>query len=549
MKETRTWRCTQWNVAVALGLCLLTVAGAAAPARAQDEMARDVMTRDEMTRSAAGLRLQDGVLTLSLEEAIGIALERNLSLVVERYRRSESEFRLDESRGIYDINTRVDLSAFDETNPAASNLDGADIRASEGTSLNFNVSKLVPTGGTASVVWDNSRFKTNSTFALLNPSFNVDFDLRFVQPLMRNSGRETVESGIRVARNNIEISRENFELQVIGVLQLVADAYWSLIEAQAQLGVAEESLGLAEKLHDQNRVRVEVGTLAPLELVTSEAGIATRKEEIIRARALVGDTEDLLRQLLNLNEAEVWAASIAPETDPEMPPIKLDVEGAVETALERRAELRARRLGQDNLQIDALFRANQARPELNLALNYGYNGLGGDVTSRDFLTGEILFEAPGDYGDALDQITGGDFDGWSAALNFTYDIGNRQRKAQRALAEVAVERGEAELEDLELLVITEVRRLARLVEASAEARESARVSTRLAEKNLDAEQKRYQNGMSTSFQVLEIQEDLSQARSREVNTIAAFRKALTRYYQAVGTLIEEAGVELLDPDS
>jgi len=540
MRTTRTWRTiNQSTPAVALGICFLMIVGAAAPARSQDAAAE----------SPTSLRLEAGVLTLSLEEAIAIALERNLSLVVERYQRSESQFRLDGSLGIYDINTRADVGIFDETNPAASNLDGADIRASDGLNWNFNLSKLVTTGGTASVIWNNNRFETNSTFALLNPSYNVDFDVSFVQPFMRNAGKEIVETGIRVARNNVEISREDFELQVIGVLQLVGDAYWSLIEAQAQLEVAKESLSLAEKLHAQNRVRVDVGTLAPLELITSEAGIATRKLEIIRARALVGDTEDLLRQLLNLNQPEVWAASITPETDPEMAPITLDVEGAVETALERRPELRARRLGQDNLQIDAQYRANQARPELNLAVTYGYNGLGGDVTSRDFFTGEILFQAAGDYGDALDQITGGDFAGWSAALNFSYDIGNRERKAQRALADVAVDRGRAEIEDLELGVITEVRRLARLVDASAEARESARVSSNLAEKNLDAEQKRYQNGMSTSFQVLEIQEDLSLARSAEVATIATFRKALTRYYQAVGTLIEEAGVEFVDSGS
>ncbi len=528
----------QVNRAAALGLGLLVLL-AAAPAGAQDPAGG----------AAADVRIDDGVVSLRLDEAISIALERNLSLVVERYRRSESVLRLDESKGIYDVNTRADLSIFDETNPAASNLDGADIRATEGTSWNFDVSKLLPSGGTASVSWNNSRFKTNSTFALLNPSFDVNLDFSFVQPLLRNAGRGVVESGIRVARNNVEISRENFELQVIGVLQAVVDAYWSLVEAQAQLEVAEESLSLAEKLHEQNRVRVEVGTLAPLELVTSEAGIATRKEEIIRARAVVDDAEDLLRQLLALNETEIWAASISPETDPEMTPVTLDIEGAVVTALERRAELRGRRLGQDNLEIDATFRANQARPEVNLAVTYGFNGLGGDVTERDFFTGEILFQAPGGYSDALDQITGADFEGWSAALNVSYDIGNRTRKAQRALAEVAVERGAAEIEDLELGVITEVRRLARLVEAAAEARESARVSRRLAEKNLDAEQKRYQNGMSTSFQVLEIQEDLSQARSREVNTITGYRKALARYHQAVGTLIEESGIEVVDPEA
>jgi outer membrane protein len=540
MTTIRKWGTSSQPTRVgALGLCLLMLVASATPIVAQ-EMA---------PAAGTALQMQDGVLSLSLEDAISIALERNLSLVVERYRRDESELRLDESRGIYDINTRVDLGAFDESSPQASQLDGAAVQMTEGTRWNFNLGKLVPSGGTASITWNNSRFETNSQFALLNPSFTVDFDLSFVQPLLRNSGRNVVETGIRVARNDVEISRENFELQVIGVLQQVVDAYWSLVEAQAQLQVAEESLALAEKLHDQNRVRVEVGTLAPLELVTSEAGIATRKEEIIRARAQVGDAEDLLRQLLNLNRADVWAAAIAPETDPEMTPVALDVEQAVATALERRPELRASRLGQDNLAIDAMYRANQARPALDFAVTYGYNGLGGDLTSRDFPSGEILFQAPGDYGDALDQITGGDFDGWSASLNFSYDIGNRERKAQRALAEVAVERGKAELEDLELQVITGVRRLARLVEAAAEARESARVSRHLAEKNLDAEQKRYQNGMSTSFQVLEIQEDLSQARSREVNSITGYRKALTRYYQALGTLIEESGVDVVEPGS
>ena len=541
MRTTRTSRTTKESArTLAIGLCLLLTVGATAPAAAEEAM----------TPPGTSLRMQDGVLALTLEEAISIALERNLSLVVERYRSSESDLRLDESRGIYDINTRIDLAAFDESSPQASQLDGAEVRMTDGQEWNFSLSKLVPSGGTTSVTWNNNRFESNSLFASINPSFSVDFDLAFVQPLMRNAGKAVTESGIRVARNNVEISRENFELQVIGVLQLVEDAYWSLVEAQAQLEVAEESLALAEKLHEQNRVRVEVGTLAPLELVTSEAGIATRKEEIIRARALVGDTEDLLRQLLNLNQAEVWAAAILPETDPEMTPVELDLEAAVATALERRPELRAQRLGQENLAIDAMFRANQAKPALDLAVTYGYNGIGGDLTLRDvFGTGDIIFQAPGGYDDALDQITGLDFEGWSAALNFSYDIGNRSRKAQRALADVAVERGEAELDDLELQVITGVRRLTRLVEASAEARESARVSRRLAEKNLDAEQKRYQNGMSTSFQVLEIQEDLSQARSREVNTITGYRRALARYYQAVGTLIEKSGVELVEPGS
>ncbi len=496
----------------------------------------------------ADLRLAEGVLRLTLDEAIELALERNLALSVERYRRSESELRLDEALGIYDFQSGADISAFDETSPAASNLDGADVQQSEGVIWNFNLSRLVPTGGQASLDFNNRRIQTNSTFALLNPSFRTDFDLTFSQPLLRGRGRDTTESGIRIARNNIAISEESFELQVISVLQQVEEGYWNLVEAQAQLGVAKESLALAQKLHEQNKVRVEVGTLAPLELVQSEAGIATRQEEIIRAQGAVGDAEDRLRQLLNLNHPEAWAATIEAETEAEIQPIQLDVERAVVTALQRRPELRSLRRGQENLAITAALRRNQVLPQLNLSVTYGFNGLGGDITSRDFFTGEILFQAPGSYGDALQQVADADFEGWSAGLNFSYPIGNSERKAQMALAEVAVERGEAELADQELAVVTEVRRLARFVDTAAQARESARVSRRLAERNLEAEQKRYENGMSTSFRVLEIQEDLTGARSREVNAITGYRKALILYYRALGTLMQESDVEVVIDD-
>ena len=159
-------------------------------------------------------------------------------------------------------------------------------------------------------------------------------------------------------------------------------------------------------------------------------------------------------------------------------------------------------------------------------------------------TGEIIEPLPGGYSDALDQITEADFDGWSAAVNLVYPFRNRAARAAGTLAEVAWERGEAELRDLELGVATDVRRLVRAVLTAEKARESAAVSRRLEEKNLEAEQKRYDNGMSTSYQVLEIQEDLSAARSREVTSITTYRLALVSYYRAVGGLLEQSGVEI-----
>ncbi len=532
-------RCAQ-SLGTAL-LILLPLAGAvASPASDQG-----IEIRAEVFEPAApNLGIEDGKLSLSLEDAIAIALHRNLSLHVERYALEESRFGIMRSLGIYDVNTRADVFAFEENSPTATILGGADVQINEGVGWNLGADRLVPSGGTVSLDWNNQRNETNSRFASLNPSYRIDFDVRFVQPLLRDSGRQATERGIKIARTNLDISRETFEAQVIEILRQVQDAYWNLVEALEQLKVAEESLELARQLHEQNRIRVEVGTMAPLELVQSEAGVATREEEIIRAQALVGDSEDILRQLLHLEN--VWQTTVVPLTDPVTDRISIDLDKSIENALRERPVVVSKKLANGNQQIDALYFRNQKRPRLDLSLRYGWNGIGGDLKQTDFLTGEVLFEAPGGYGDAIDQVTGLDFEGWSLALNFAYPVENRLARAQSAIADVAVERSEAELAQLELQVMTGVRRLSRLVETAAKVIDSARASRILEERNLDAEQKRYANGMSTSYRVLEIQEDLTAARSREVSAITGYRKALALFYQATGQLIEESGVVLAE---
>jgi outer membrane protein TolC len=492
------------------------------------------------------LRIESGELKLSLDEAIAIALERNLSLIVQRYFQEQATLTVKQNLGIYDVFSTVDLATLEETSPAASNLDGADVQEFEQQRWDFGFDQLVPSGGTVFLDWRNNRQETNSLFATLNPSYRIDLDLTFTQPLLRDMGRLATERNLTISRTNRDISRENFELQVTSVILQVEDAYWNLAEARAQLQVAEESLALAKQLHEQNQIRVEVGTLAPLELVQSEAGVAVREVEIIRARAAVGDRADVLRQLLNLErQGDLWALPVVPTSDPFADALEVDLDQAISTALASRPEIRRKNLALQNQQLDVDYFRNQRRPRLDLALSYGLNGVGGDVTDRDLFTGEVLSEQSGDYGDAIDQILDGDFDGWRVALNFAYPIQNRTASAQSAIADVSFERGQAELDDLELGVVTEVRRVARALEASAEAVESAEVSRRLEEKNYEAEQKRYENGMSTSFQVLQIQEDLSDARSRYVTSVATYRRALALHYQSIGKLIDKSGVEIV----
>jgi outer membrane protein TolC len=505
-----------------------------------------VSTEQPDLASKPALAIANGEVQLSLEEAKAIALERNLTLIVERYTTEEADLFVKQNRGIYDVFSTVDMGQSEDSAPTASNLAGAEVQEFKQRDWNFGFDQLISTGGNVFLDWNNNRTETNSLFATLNPAYRIDLDLSLSQPLLRNAGKLATNRNITIARTNRSISLENFERQVTAVLLAVEEAYWNLAESIAQLEVAMESEALAVQLHEQNKIRVEVGTLAPLELVQSEAGVADRVVEIIRARASVGDRADVLRQLLNIERSEdLWSMPINPNTDPFSEPFEVDVESAIETALAERPELRSKMLSLSNQELDVRYFRNQQRPRLDLNVTYGLNGVGGDTTDRDFLTQEILSTSQGDYGDAIDQILNADFDGWRAALNFAYPIQNRTAEANRAIAEVNYNRGQAEFQDIELAVVTEVRRVARLLEASAEAVESAGVSRRLEEKNYEAEQKRYENGMSTSFQVLRIQEDLTGARSRFVAAVAAYRRALALHYQSIGKLIEVSGVSIV----
>ncbi len=534
------------RLVAALALLWTCAAGALpAPAAAGVAAPIEVSSASRGEIAAPDLRVEGDQLLLTSQEAVRMALERNLGLQAVRYDRERARLGIAAAMGAYDLGLYGALSASEDESPAASNLDGADVQEQNRRGLTVGLSQLLPTGGTGSLQWVNGRFESNSQFAILNPSFSSGLDVSFSQPLLRGFGRQATEYTIEIARNSDVIARDRFVQQVTATIQAVENAYWSLVGSRYQLRVAEESLALARELHENNKTRVEVGTLAPLELVQSEAGIATREEEIIRARAAIGDAEDLLRTLLYLPAGPLWEKTIVPETEVEIEPRPAVLATALQEAMTRRPELAVQKSSIHGLALDAAFRRQELKPRLDLTATYGFNGVGGDVIVRG-PGGEVLQVLDGGWGDALEQITDLDFPGWSIALEFRYPLQNRTAKARSAIAEVELEQGRVELSRLEQLVSTEVRTAVRGLETSRQQIESARVSVRLEEKNLDAERKKYENGLSTSFQILQVQESLTAARSRLVAALTGYRRALVEYHRAVGSLLEESSVRVAD---
>lgn len=507
---------------------------------------RVVSTAPDPQLHPSSLPVAEGAIQLSLDDAVTVALQRNLNLLVQRFGREQFRLGIAEQLGIYDVGLNVNAFSTSETSPSRSLTSGVLTVSDKQRNGNVSVAQLTPWGGVGTMTFNLFRGESTSKDVPVNPIYSGNVNLSVTQPLLRNFGLRWTERNIRIARINHDANREDFELQVTSTLQQVENAYWNLVQARKEVEVAKESLRLAEDLHRMNKVRVDVGTLAPLELVQSEVGIATRQETIILAQATEQAAEDELRRLLHLEEGELWTLPIVPTTAAESPPIEIDLAQAISTALKERPDLRGQQLVLDRRALDVALARNQLRPALDLTARYGYSG-GNTIVIIDPATGLPTGVRAGGVSDVVDQLRDRNLPSWRLELNLAFPLQNRSARAAKAIADVNLERGETEMEQLQEAVRTEVRQAVRSVRTALQTIESAGASVRLAEQNLDAERKRYENGLSTSFQVLQIQEDLTAARSRQVTAVASYRRALAEYHRATGRLLEAEGVELEDP--
>lgn len=492
-----------------------------------------------------GARMGAPELKLSMRDAVALALDHNINLEVSRLGLAGSTAALDGSRGIFDPYLNLQGTASESSSPSTNQLVGADVAVSRRRSLDLSLGKLFATGTEVTVGWTNSRTATNSSFYFLNPSYSSGFSLGLSQPLLRGFGTDVNRAGIEVARRNRDISRLAFERIVITTLQQVESAYWNLVYRIDNLAVKQQSLKLAQDLLDQTRTRVRIGTAAPIDIVQSEATVAAREQEIIVAENQVEDAADLLKQLMGFENTEDWSSRIVPTDRLEQQTEQVSLEAALDEALQRRIELKQKQLETEIREVNLLAARNATLPALGLNVNYGYAGVGGTETVRDS-HGNVIAVNKGGWDDALRQITDLDYRQWSAGFRFTYTLGNHDAKARMAQRRYELQSARQSLALERQAVIADVRAAVRGLEAGAKSIAAAIKARELAERNLDAEQKKFANGMSTNYQVLKIQEDLAAAQASELFAKVAYRIAKVQYEVAIGRLPEALGVSIAD---
>jgi len=497
-------------------------------------------------QQARGVQLGAPELKLSLKDATALALEHNINLEVSRLGLAGAEQGFRATTGIFDFLLNAEAGVSYSESPATNELVGAAVALQRGRRFDLYLSKAIPTGGSFAIGWANTRSSTNSTFYFLNPAYNSGLTFSLSQSLLRGFGTDVTRAQIEVARRSKDISRVQFEQVVITTVQAVESAYWNLIYAIDNLKVKQHSLKLAQELLDQTRTRVRIGTSAPIDIVQSEATVASREVDIIVAENQVENAADLLKDLMGFENPEDWKSRIVPTDSLEATTTSANLDQSIAEALERRPDLRQMELETEINQINVLSARNAVLPQLDLGLNYGFAGVGGTQTIVDPNTGQVIGAIPGGWDDALSQISKRDFNQWSAGLSFSYPLGNTAARATLAERRFALASAKQNTALTQQRIILEVRDAVRGLDASAKGIAAAVKARELAERNLDAEQKKYANGMSTAFQVVKIQDDLASAQAAELQARVYYRQAEAVYRTAVGSLLDSIGVAIRD---
>ena len=483
-------------------------------------------------------------LRLSLSDALNTALNQNLGVALQTYETQIAGENLRGSYGVFDWYTNGSIFQSSRETPTTNPFQSSGGRA---TTITANVAQALPTGAQYKVGIDTSRSTVAGGGTFVNPQYGNNLNLDFSQPLLRDFGIDINRRGITIARNNLGITEEAFRTALMDTVSATEQAYLDLIYARRAVDVVKQSLFLARDQSRITQIRIDVGASAPLDILQPRVTIATSEEQLIRAVASVRDAEDRLRALLNLPQPE-WDRPIVPVDDVTYTPMSIDVPSAVNQALANRPELTQQRLATDNARVQALYTRNQTLPAVDFALRYGLAGLAGRsavIDSAGNPTGEVR-STP--YFDTFSQILGQDFPTWNVGFNVAVPVLNIGARANARAAALDLEQSKTLQLQTRQNISVEVRLAARTVDEFAQSIAATRAAREAAEQNVEAERKRYENGMTTNFQVLEVQQQLSDARVRELQAMVGYNKAVAAFHRAVGDILAVHNITTKEPE-
>ncbi|MBF8299989.1 MAG: type secretion outer rane protein, TolC family [Acidobacteria bacterium] len=485
--------------------------------------------RLDQTRPTAPAPPPGMEIRLTLDEATARALERNLDIAVERLNPQAFDFSIAALEATYRPTFASNLGMRSQSQFPRSQTAGADMLVTDTLTGNTGLLQNVKRGGgSVSVNFNNNRLSQTDQFVTRNPALNTNLTANYVQPLLRNFRIDGTRAQLQITVLNQEVSEITLRARIVTTLANVRNAYWDLIYSIEAADVAERSLALAAKLVEDNRARVEIGTMAPLDVVQAQAEEAIRRQAVTQTAAARRTAELVLKRLIvDGTDDPFWLATISPVDRPTYSTEPLDVAAAVRGALQNRTDLQEsqRQLASNDISLRSL--SDQQLPALDLTASYGLAGVGGPqfIRQGSGLGSTIINTIPGGFTNALGILTDRTAPTWSLAVNFSYPIGASPAQANLARARLQQRQTIAQGRQLELQIATEVTNAALLVESNREGLQAAVAARELAEKRLEAEQSRFDVGLSTNFFVVQAQRDLRDAQNGELRALLDYRRA------------------------
>jgi len=547
----RTSRHSCAAVFVALSVLSTTSAVTAqqAPPTQVDGLIRQAVERFEQARQGASSEATVEQ-SLSLDDAVKMALEKNLDIAVQRLNPQTYDLAIASVKAAYLPTVTSLIGRQSQASPPVSLLTGgAQVSASTATVNGQLTQNIAKGGGNLSVTWNNNRLFTNSVFYNYNPAFNSTFSAQYTQPLFRGLHADSARQQLEVTKVNRAISDLQLQATVTNTLTSVRSAYWDLVQAVQAVEVAKTSVELAQKLVDDNQKRVQAGTMTRLDLLTATSQEAADRHALVLAEGTRRTAELALRRLIvgGANDP-TWRTVINPTDRPDDSPREIDLDRAVRRALEERTDLAQAK--QQVTANDATLRylLDQTRPQVDLVGSYALAGLGGARIIRsgnDIINSPIVGTLPGAFGNALGSLLGFDYPTWGVAVNVTYPIGYSAARAEAARAEIQVSQAAAQTRQLEVQVITDITNAAIAVRNTFDEIEPAKQARDLAEQRLDAEQKKFGVGMATNYLVVQAQKDLADARNALLRAEISYQKSLVDFDRAQQTTLQAAGVTIV----
>jgi outer membrane protein len=535
------------SAAVLAVACLAAVVAAPVGARESSELGDSTA----VMRHAGPVPLDGGVLKLSLGDAVHYSIQRSLDVELLRFDPLIAEEDLGAAWGAFDPQLYGQGGYQKTETPTASQILGNVLLAQEEWNGEAGLRGQFPwLGGTYQVGYTGSEVLTNSRVSVLSPEFRSGFTATVRQPLLRGLFWSQEWTLVRLGRIGVDLSREQFASDLMNLVQTTEDAYWGLIAAQDSTRVARKSLETATALLEQTQAQYEVGVVSRVEVVQSEAGVADREFNLIRAQAVERNAQDALIDAVLGPYLEPESEIVVEATDrPEDTTIRaVSAAAATEHAFARRPEIRLARKEIERRKVELKAASNSRLPQLDVLANYGKAGIAGTVSPdcADFVTGRACGPPPGIASEwhaadnDLFNSRAGENYGVSGVLSIP--LGNTAARHQYNRSEFELRRAETSLVRLEQSIVSDVRRAARNLAASVEGIEAAERAEAAAAEQLRAERVRLEHGESTPFDVLQREEDLVRAQAQKILAQQTYHNSITALDRAQGTILERHSI-------